>query len=118
MQFWGYQRYHFTGQLWIMKDDPREEQPVLTYEKDITFGFSGDPSTPRQVVMCPEPIPSTSVITGVTDRYDKAPMPGAEWTITTVEPVIDLVGGTQMYRHQAALSKTSDFGYLIARSTD
>lgn len=115
MKFWGYQRFYFTGEMWIPQVDVTEEEPVLTYVKDIVFDFASDPSTPRQVIVSEEPFPTTAVVLGVRDRNGVQPMPLAEWTITSVEPVINPFRGTDLYRHQAALRRVSDFGYEVAR---
>lgn len=115
MKFWGYQRFYFSGQMYLPQDDPLQDQPVMTYIKDIVFDFASDPSTPRQVIIAEEPFPTLTTITGVRDRNGLEFMPLAEWTITSVEPVINLFRGVDLYRHQAALAKVSDFGYEVAR---
>lgn len=116
MKFTGYQRFYFTGQLFIPMVDPNQEALVMTYVKDIKFDFSSDPTSPRQVILADEPFPTTAQITGMRDRYGADIMPLAEWTITSVEPLINAVRGIELYRMQAALSKASDFGYEIARA--
>jgi hypothetical protein len=115
MKFYAFQRYNFTGQMYLPQDDPLQDQPVLTFIKDIVFDFASDPATPRQVIISEEPLPTLTQITGVKDRYGNFPMPLAEWTVTGIEPVFDMFGGKELYRHLAALSKTSDFGYEVAR---
>lgn len=115
MKFWGYQRYNFTGEMWLPQTDTSSEEPVLTFVKDVNFDFMSSAATPRQVIIAEEPFPTSAAIMAVRDRNGVEPMPLAEWTITSVEPVFNPFRGTDLYQHLAALRKASDFGYEVAR---
>lgn len=115
MKFWGYQRFLFTGEMYVPTTDTQSEDAAMTYIKDIKFDFMSSPATPRQVIIADEPFPTSARIVAVVDRYGMPPMIGAEWTITSVEPVFNPFRGTDMYQHLAALYKASDFGYPVAR---
>lgn len=110
-------RWQFTGMLWIPKVDTNDAQgrSQLFYEKDIAFDFTGDPNAPRSVVVSSEPLPTTAVITRLRNRYLEEILPLAEWTVTSTEPILNMFGRVEAYRHQVALSNRPDFGYEVAR---
>lgn len=112
-QLLAYKRYPFKGMMYLPLEDPSSQSniPILTYIKDVEFDFASDPSTPRSVILCEEPLPQSAVISAVVDQFDVQPLPGAEYTITTVEPLINVFGQRDLYRHQAALRAPLDFGY-------
>lgn len=117
MKLLGYLRYHFVGDLYIAKADESSmnNEIIMTLEKEVYFNFMDDPSAPRQVIVASEPFPTTCQIMAVRDRHDVAPIPGAIWTVTSIEPVISVFNTREVYRHQVALAEPPNFGYDISR---
>ena len=115
MRLLGFKRWQFTGDMYLPLEDPLSQNnvPVITLVKSgITFDFSDDPDAPRQVITSAEPMPQSAIITFIRDKYGNEPMPGSEWTVTSVKPVINVFGTREMYRMQAALKFQPDFGYV------
>lgn len=111
MQTHAYVRYNLTAGMYLVLEDPVAEGGVETYVKDVKISFTNDPSAPRQVVVCEEPLPSGAVLTAIVDRYGVQSVPGGEWTVTSIEPVLNSFGVREMYRHQVAMRNKPNFGY-------
>lgn len=111
MQIHAYVRFRYTAQMYLPLEDPNSDQPVLTYIKDVNVEFTNDPNTPRQVIVCEEPLPRRTELTGLMDRYGVQPVPGGIWTITSIEPVINTFGFRELFRMQAAMANNPNFGY-------
>lgn len=113
MKLLGFKKYRFVGSMSLPLEDPTSLNgvPIITYIKDIEFDFTDDPNAPRQELVADEPMPAAARITNIRDRGGDQPMPGSEWTITSIEPVISVFGRREVYRHQAALREPPDFGY-------
>lgn len=118
MKLLAYLRFNFTGDLWLPMADPNSTtgEPVMTKEKEIRFNFMDDPNAPRQIIVAEEPFPTTSQVMAVKDRRGEYPIPGAIWTVTSIEPVISTLGTREVYRHQVALAEPPNFGYDIVRT--
>lgn len=116
MKLLGFKRFPFKGQMWLPKEDEQSQNANIFYEfeKDVMFDFSDDPSAPRQLFVSDEPFPVSARILVVTDRYGTEPVPGAQWTVTTIEPIINVFGFGEGFRHQAALTEQPKFGYEVA----
>jgi len=117
MQLTAYKRFPFKGTLWIPQEDTQSQAGTIVFieDHDINFDFSDDPTAPRQIIVCGEPLPTTAKVTAIQDRYGNFTLPGGEWTITSVQAVINAFGQRELYTHQAALSTPPDFGYPIYR---
>lgn len=111
MRLHAYKRFRFTAQFHLPLEDPNSDTPTLTFIKDVAIDFTNDPSTPRQVIVCAEPLPSAGVLTAIKDPYGNEAVPGGEWTITTAEPVFNPFGFRELFRMQAALRNQPNYGY-------
>jgi hypothetical protein len=114
MKLRAYARYLYSGDLYIPKIDEQSSDGTVTYELEeegIPFDFMGDPSAPRSIIVAPRPYPTTAKILVLKNQYGEEIMPQAEWTITSVEPIVNMWSRVEGYRHQVALSNSPMFGY-------
>lgn len=113
-------RYQFSGYLSIPKENMSNTSAdhILVREKEIRFNFSGDPSAPRMVVVGSEPWPAKSVISDIKNRWGEEILQGAEFTVTTVQPILSMFGRVDGYKHQVALRDAPTFGYDFTLEPD
>lgn len=111
MQLYAYKRFRYTAQFHLPLADPNSDTPVLTFIKDVHVDFTNDPNSPKQVIVCEEPLPSAGVLTAMTDPYGNELIPGGEWTITTIEPVFNPLGFRELFKMQVNMRTKPDFGY-------
>lgn len=80
-----------------------------TFKKTIKVDFGNDPTSPRIIVWADQPLRKRIILANIKDRNGVALLPGAQYTITSVVPVVSVFGTREGFSMQAALTNDPEF---------
>lgn len=112
MQLQAYVRHNMTAEYWnftLTTEAGGTLTPVYANTGEVNFLFATDPSAPRAVILSKKPFRKGIQLRGITDSAGNDVLPGAWYVITAVEPVINMFGRVETYRHRAALANEPTF---------
>lgn len=104
-------RFPYTADVYDYTIDTNSANgdPIYTYSHSVKVEFGDDPSAPRVVIVAEKPLRKRIVVMNVRDRNGLEVLPGAQFSITSVAPVLSVFGTREGYRMQAALNNDPDF---------
>lgn len=110
MKFRAFQKYPFTIDVYDFTIENDANGTLnYSYKETIDVAFYIDPDAPRVTILSETPLRKRTQLLGLRDKNGVAVMPGAQYTVTRVDPIITVAGTSEGYRMQAALANDPTF---------
>lgn len=112
MKLMTFTRFPYTADLYsanLVLDAGGNEQTVFEFYSSVEIGFAADPNAPRMVFTARSPMAVGWQLRSVKDKNGNEVLPGAWYSITSVEPVISVLGTREHFQMKAALANTPVF---------
>lgn len=99
-------KYRYTADLFRFTrstDVGGAEQLIYTYDSTIAIQLGGDPTSVRMTVKSATPAPRDGRLANIKDRAGNPVMEGANYRITSIEPMLSVFGYREGYIMKVAM---------------
>lgn len=105
-------RFDYTADYWDFTEEQDVSGNIIRthfFKEVVHIAFGADPQTPRMDILCRTPMKKSALLLNIKDREGVEVLPGAEYSVTTIEPMLGVFGTSEGYAIRVALTNAPTF---------